>query len=167
MKPYRYPIPSSNILFLPSLQFPESTEGFTWVSGYCDDCKMLILWFHFPFYINFLFYYKKVLSFSFTHLSFVWAHGFLFYSVSYNPLFPLFMLVLRLSQRVQCLLTAISYILLSFPISITLWALSYFLAYQLVLSLPQPWSPSFLQGATFCSWGTVYSFLCGCQEECF
>ena len=54
---------------------------------------------------------------------------------------------------VQCLLTAISYILLSFPISITLWALSYFLAYQLVLSLPQPWSPSFLQGATFCSVG--------------
>ena len=28
----------------------------------------------------------------------VWAHGFLFYSMSYNPLLPLFILMLRLSQ---------------------------------------------------------------------
>ena len=70
---------------------------------------MVILWFHFPFYINFLFYYKKALSFSFIHLSSGWAHGFLFYSVSYNPLFPLFMLVLRLSQL--CTVSTYSYFL--------------------------------------------------------
>ena len=146
----------------------QSTEGFTWISGYCDDCKMVILWFHFPFYINFLFYYKKALSFSFIHLSSGWAHGFLFYSVSYNPLFPLFMLVLRLSQL--CTVSALQL----FPISCYPFPYpslyEYFLtSWHINLYFPclSPGVHHFSKEPRSVRWGTVYSFLCGCQEECF
>lgn len=78
----------------------------------------------------------------------VWIHGF-FYSMVYNLLLSLFILIIRISQ-IWPVGTPPNWVRCSFDISASLFELSFghnkiFQVY-LVLSLPQPYKQSFLQG---------------------
>lgn len=89
-------------------------------------------------------------------------------SMSYNPLIPLFILVLRLSQL--CTVSTYSYFLYPVILSRTPSLYEHFLtSWHINLYFPcfSPGFHPFSKEPHSVQWGTVCSFPCGCQEECF
>ena len=125
-----------------SFQNPLKTSSC--ISCYCDDCKMVMLWFHYSSYINLVVYCKHFPSHSFIYYQ---------YGLLDSELYPIITIIYVDAHIIP---TLYSIFLQLFPISCNpvhihnfmstflLPGTSRYSGLNLCFPLPQPWKQSFL-----------------------